>query len=128
MKLNTYKKAKFIIFLLVLIGVSLSIYLNAVLLAVVSIGFGMVVNSFLKAQIVNPIADERLVSVSEKAAQTSFKVLLPILGLTSLALLYASGGPFYYLKSLGIILAYITILGLFIYLSAYYYYNRKFGG
>jgi hypothetical protein len=55
--------------------------------------------------------------------------MLPILGITSVALLVSSGKEeFYYLHGLGVILSYITSLGLLIYLLTYYYFKKKYGG
>jgi uncharacterized membrane protein len=128
MKLEAYKRARIILIFLVMLSVFFSVYLNSFFLVLLSVGGGMVVISFLKTQIKDTIEDERVKSIHEKAARTAFKILMPILGLTSLALFYAGDGPFYFVRSLGIVLAYITCVGLLVYLVSYYYFNRRYGG
>ncbi len=128
MKLNTFRKLRIILLVLVAAGVFASIYLNFVILAAFSVGLGMVVMSFLKILVKDVIEDERIEEVHEKATRASFKILMPILGLTAITLFYAGDGPFYFLRSLGIILAYVTCVGLVVYLIAYFYFNRKYGG
>jgi uncharacterized membrane protein len=109
-------------------GVFTSIYFNLLVLALLSIGLGMVVMSFFKAQISEVIEDERVGGVQGKAASMSFRILLPILGLTSFALLYAGEGPFFFLRSLGVVIGYVTTIGIVIYLVSYWYFNRASGG
>ena len=85
--------------------------------------------SLLKTRVKGILADERQIAVAEKSAQASFAILLPLLALTSLVLMASAGKQeFYYLKGLGIILSYITYLGLLIYLLSFYYFNKKTGG
>ena len=89
----------------------------------------MALTSLLKTRVDGVLADERQVIVSEKAAQASFQILMPILLLTSVALTFSGGNEnFYYLKALGTVISYITCLGLIIYLLSYFYFNRKTGG
>lgn len=128
MKYKVYRKINLSILLIMLIGMGISIYLNSVLLALLIFGGGMVINSFLKAQVANYPDDERLQSVSEKAARTAFVISLPIMGLTSTMLLIAGNGPFYFLRSLGIVLGYATLVMLGVYLLSYYYFNKRSGG
>jgi uncharacterized membrane protein len=128
MKLKNFNKARKILIVLSLIGAGISIYLESSLLILLIVGLSMVILTFLKTQVKNPIADERLQDVSEKAAQTSFKILMPILGLTSLALFSVGPGPFYFLHSLGVILGYVTCVGIGVYLVSYFYFKRKYGG
>jgi uncharacterized membrane protein len=124
-----FEKAQKLLTLLVIIGVFLSFYFESALIAVLVIGFGMFIMTFLKSSVKNNISDERIESISNRAAMVSFRVMLPILGLTSVALLVSAGEKeFYYLHGLGVILSYITCLGLLIYLIAYFSYKRKYGG
>ena len=96
MKLENFNKSRKVLIIFTLIGAGVSIYLESSLFILLVVGFSMVLLTFLKTQVKNPIIDERLQDISEKAAQTSFKILLPILGITSLALFTAGDGPFYF--------------------------------
>ena len=131
MKLSSkkYEKIRKILIFIELVVVLLAVNYNSALIAVFGIGFGMFLLSFLKSSVDDELIDERIESISNRAAMVSFRVMLPILGLTSVALLVSAGEKeFYYLHGLGIILSYVTCLGLVIYLSAYYYFNKKHGG
>ena len=128
MKQKTFQKVRAVLLFLVLVSVFLSVYLKVVFIGFLATGLGMVVLSFLKIHVKDTLEDERIKSINEKAARTSFMILLPILGLSSFALLSAAGGPFYYLHGLGVILGYVTLVALWVYLLAYFYFSRRFGG
>lgn len=128
MRVREFNRARVMLLVLVAIGTLLSIYFDILMLAVLFVGLGMVVISFLKSQVKETIEDERVRSIHEKAARTSFKILMPILGLTSFALFCTGEGPFTFVRSLGIVLGYITIVGLLVYIVSYYYLNRRYGG
>lgn len=128
MKYKSYRKISLFILLTIIFGAFVCIYFNFAFLAFLVFGSGMVVNSFLKAQVTNYPDDERIQDVSEKAAKTAFVISLPIMGLTSTMLLIAGNGPFYFLRSLGIVLGYATLVMLGVYLLSYYYFNKRSGG
>lgn len=127
MKFKTYSKLRKAVIAIVLLGVFVSVYFGYIFISAFSVGIGMVIVSFLKTQVTDAVDDERLNDIHEKAAMTSFRIMLPILGLTSLTLIYSAGGPFYFLYVLGVVLGYITCLGVAIYLISYWYLNRKYG-
>jgi uncharacterized membrane protein len=128
MKYRAYRKISAVILLGLIIGMGIAIFLNSVLLAALILGGGMVVNSFLKAQVSDLPSDERLQTVAEKAARMAFVISLPIMGLTTTMLLIAGDGHFYFLRSLGIVLGYATLVMLGVYLLAFYYFNKQSGG
>jgi uncharacterized membrane protein len=128
MKVKTYQKIKWSVLIVLMIWTAWSIELESVLLAVIGVIPGMVLLSLLKLRVRGVLADERQLDVGEKAARTSFQVLMPVLGLASLALIIGGSGSYYYVRALGIILSYVTCLGLIIYLLSYWYFNRKYGG
>jgi uncharacterized membrane protein len=103
------------------------IYFNLVVVSVLSLGLGMMVITFLKTKIEEVVEDERISEIHEKSARTAFKILMPILGLTAVTLFYAGSGPFYFLRSLGIILGYVTCVGLGVYFVAYAYFKKRYG-
>jgi hypothetical protein len=81
-------------------------------------------------------ADEREVAVREKAAQLTYAIFAPTIGIGSFLLLLPSKsglsiftkGEFAYLESLGMIFAYLTLFLIAIYAISFYYLNRKYGG
>ncbi|MBN1168435.1 DUF2178 domain-containing protein [Candidatus Woesebacteria bacterium] len=124
-----FEKIRKILTFLEIIVVLLAVNFNSALIAIFGIGFGMFILTFLKSSVKDKLIDERIESIANRAAMVSFRVMLPILGLTSVALLVSAGKEeFYFLHGLGVILSYITCLGLFIYLVTYYYFNKKYGG
>jgi uncharacterized membrane protein len=124
-----FEKIRKILIIAEIILVFFAVYLNSALIAVFGIGFGMFLMTFLKSSVKEKLVDERIESISNRAAMISFRIMLPILGITSVALLVSSGKEeFYYLHGLGVILSYITSLGLLIYLLTYYYFKKKYGG
>lgn len=129
MKSKDFQRIKRIIIVFLMIIVGFSIYINNTFFLLMSLTLMMIFLSFLKLKVKDALEDERQVALAEKAARTSFLVLMPVLGLTSLALFVGGGNEnFYYVKALGIILSYITCLGLIIYVISYWYFNKKFGG
>jgi len=84
--------------------------------------------SWVKLKVKGVVEDERAMDVGGRAAMAAFRVLMPVLGLASLAMFMAGEGEFYYVRALGIVLGYVTCLGLVVYVVAYGYYERKFGG
>lgn len=128
MKSKLYKQLRVIVLVLVMLGMGVAVTLNSVLLGLVAVGGGMVVMSFLKSQVKNALYDERIINVSNRASRAAFVITLPILGLTSVMLLLAGEGPFYFLKSLGIVLGYVTCVMVGVYLLAWFYFNKQSGG
>lgn len=128
MSWSKYKKIRIIILTLILLGVAISAYFELLVISFLSVGSGMVALTFFRAQVKEIVEDERVKSIHEKAARSAFKILMPILGLTALALMFAGNGPFYFLRSLGIILGYVTLVGLMVYLISYVYFNKEYGG
>ena len=128
MKVQFFQKVKWLVLFLVTVIMGWSIINNNALTALIGVTSGMMLLSLLKLRVKGVLEDERQQDVSEKAAKTSFRVLMPVLGLTTLGLVVGGGGPFYYVRALGIVLGYVTCLGLIIYLLSYWYYNRRYGG
>lgn len=129
MTVKSYKRINLIFAGVLAITIALAMFTESFFVALLSLGLYMVLISLLKTRVSGVLADERQIKVSEKAAQTSFVVLMPILLLTSFALMAGSGSEqFYYLKALGIVLSYITSLSISIYVITYWYFNKKTGG
>lgn len=74
------------------------------------------------------IMDEREQSVREKAAQLTYIIFAPTLGLSALGLLILSHDSNFFLESLGVILAYLTLFLITLYSISSFFFDRKYGG
>ena len=120
MKVQKFRKINLLAAILVIVLVLASVRLQSALVAFLALGVYLGLISLLKIRVEGVLADERQIMAGEKAARASFQILLPILALASTAMLASSGKQeFYYLRGLGIVLGYVTCLGLVIYLLAY---------
>lgn len=128
MKVSQYKNFKkaMVFFMAMLIGVAVT--LKSALIVLLAMGIYMVLITLLRTRVEGVLADERERNAGERAAQVSFQILLPILAMTSLVLVIGGGEEFYYVQAVGIILSYVTCLGLILYALAYWYFDRKTGG
>lgn len=129
MKVETYKKIRAMLVGVMGLVTAVAVNMDKVFVVFLVVGAGMVVMTWLKAVVKEKIEDERVESVAGRAARTAFTVLMPVVGLTSLAL-FAAGGreEFFYVRALGIVLSYVTCLGLVIYSVAYWWIDRQLGG
>ncbi len=75
-----------------------------------------------------PIMDEREQSVREKAAHLTYAIFAPTLGLSALGLLILSHDSNFFLESLGVILAYLTLFLITLYSISSFFFDRKYGG
>jgi len=74
------------------------------------------------------VVDEREQSVREKAAQLTYLIFAPTLGLSALGLLVLSHDSNYFLESLGVIFAYLTLFQITLYTLSSFFIDRKLGG
>lgn len=132
-KYNQFRAAV-VLFMLAIIVIS--IWLQLYFLAVVGVFtaaiFLMIVQSQTKLAI-----DEREQTIREKAAHTTYAIFAPTVAICALLLLIPSHGDifpvfakgeFLFIESIGMILAYLTLLLVVIFSLSYYWLQRKFGG
>lgn len=74
------------------------------------------------------VMDEREKSIQEKTAQITYMIFAPTLGLSALIMLLIARDEYFFLESLGIIFAYLTIFLITLYTITYHFFNGKFGG
>ncbi len=117
---------------IVVVALWLKLYLLAVVGVLTAIIFLMTVQSQAKLAI-----DEREQSIREKAAHTTYAIFAPTVAICALLLLIPSHGDvfpvfakgeFLYIESIGMILAYLTLLLIVIFALSYYWLQKKFGG
>lgn len=130
-----YKQVRVVAVFVVAAIVSVAVLKDSYLLAGAGVITGMLLLSVVKhgAKI---ITDEREVSIREKAANLTYGIFAPVLGIGSFFLLLPSNsglavfskGEFIFLESLGMVFAYLTLFLIAVYSISYFYLNRKFGG
>lgn len=130
-----YRQLKLIVNFFVVVLIALSMLSKSYLLALVSIITGMLFISMVKVK-AKIKADEREISIQQKAAQLAYSIFTPTLGIGAVILLVPvySGlevfdkGEFLFLESLGLIFAYLVLFLIVLYALSYHFLNRKYGG
>lgn len=72
--------------------------------------------------------DERERTIREKAAQITYAIFTPLLGIGSVILTFASNDTSISLKTLGILFSHLALFLLVLYSVSFYFLNRKFSG
>lgn len=135
MERKKYRQIRVMIAFFIGALVSVSVNTNNYLLAVVSVVAGMVFMVLVRSKYKIRI-DEREELIREKAAQLTYAIFAPTIGIASFLLLIPyqelspvfAKGEFSYLESLGNVLAYLTLFLIAIYAISFYFLNRKYGG
>lgn len=134
MNRKKYKRLRVIVAFFVSALVSVAVSINSYFLSIATVLTGMIFMALVRSKVKIQI-DEREKTVQEKAAQMTYAIFAPTIGLGSfLLLMFSSGamsaakGEFYYLESLGMVFAYLTLFLIAIYAISYYFLNRKYGG
>ncbi len=135
MNIKRYKQFRVLAILFVGAIVAVSVVLDIYLLAVVGILTGILFLALVRSKTKIKI-DEREATIREKAAQLTYAIFAPAIGISAFLLLIPyqdvspvfSKGDFAYLESLGMIFAYLTLFLIAIYAISYHFFNRKYGG
>lgn len=127
MNKKTYKKFRIVIVIFTSVIVSMAVNLDNVILAAVGILVGMAFMAAVRSKTKIEI-DEREKMVREKAAQMSYAIFAPTLGLGAVFLVLLGRGESYFLEAIGIVLAYLSLFLIALYALSLYFINRKFGG
>jgi len=130
-----YNQFRVIVTLFVGAIVSVAVIRNSYLLSIAGVLTGMLFMAFVRSKAKIKI-DEREATVREKAAQLTYAIFAPTIGIGAFLLLVPSysglsvfvKGEFVYLESLGMILAYLALFLIAIYAISYHFLNRKYGG
>lgn len=126
MDIKRYKRIRILVALFVAFIVSTAISTGSQLLAVTGVLVGMLF-MMLARKNTKITTDERDQAVRAKAAQYTYAIVTPAIGLGSF-ILYIFGQKYIYLFALGQVLAYVTLLLLAIYSISYFLFNRQMGG
>jgi uncharacterized membrane protein len=107
--------------------VVVAVLLGLHLLAVVGVLTGMLFLSLFLAKAGTPV-DEREQTIKEKAANATYAIFAPTIGIGAFILLLWARGEFLYLEALGIVFAYLTLFLITLYAISYHFFSRKYGG
>lgn len=132
---KTYNQLRSVVALFVSAIVAIAVVRSSYLLSFAGIITGLVFMVLVRSK-AKIKTDEREKTIQEKAAQITYAIFAPTLGIGSFLLLVPSysgisvfsKGEFTYLESLGMIFAYLTLFLIAIYAISYHFFNRRYGG
>ena len=135
MNIKKYKQVRLTAVLFIISIITVSIFLKLYFLTIIAIFTGIILLSFVHTNNKNLI-DERELSIQEKAADFTYSIFAPTIGIGALLLLIPihsgsvvfSNGEFLFLESLGTIFAYLTLFLIVLYSVSYFFLTKKFGG
>lgn len=135
MNRKKYNQLRAVVILFVAAIVALAVNRNSYLLSVAGIATGMLFLALARFTAKIRV-DEREATIREKAAQFTYAVIAPTIGISAVLLLIPSRGnisvfskgEFLYIESLGMIFAYLTLFLITTYAISFFILNRKYGG
>jgi uncharacterized membrane protein len=135
MDIKRYKQMRVIIILFLGAIIGISVIANSYMLSAITIFIGLLFLVLVRSKTKITI-DEREVAVREKAAQLTYAIFAPTIGIGAFLLLFPgnsglsvfSKGEWIYVESLGMVLAYLTLFLIALYAISYYFLNKKYGG
>jgi uncharacterized membrane protein len=135
MDIKKYRKIRVLIMLFVAAIVAVAVFQNSYLLSLAGVLTGMLFMILVRTK-TKIVIDEREKTIREKAAQLTYAVFAPLIGISSILLLLPSKsglsvfskGEWLYTESLGMLFAYLTLFLITVYAISYYFLNRKYGG
>lgn len=129
-----YKQIRIIVAFFVLAIVVMAKITNSYLLSTAGVFTGLIFMVLVRFKSRIKV-DEREMTIQEKAAQMTYSIFAPTIGIGAFLLLIPSHvaltvfakGEFIYLESLGMVFAYLTLFLIAIYAISYYFLSRRFG-
>lgn len=135
MNIKTFRQVRVAVTLFVGAIVLISILQNSYLLGLMGVSTGMLFLTLVRSK-TKVIIDEREKTVREKAANMTYAIFAPTIGIGAVLMLFPtysglsvfSKGDFAYLEGLGLIFAYLTLFLIAMYAISYHFLNKKYGG
>jgi uncharacterized membrane protein len=135
MNTKTYNLLRVLIAIFVLAIVILGFAGGDLLLVLAGLAAGALFLAFVRSP-AGREADEREVSVREKAAHLTYAIFAPTIGIGGLLLLVPShsglavfaNGDFAFLDALGMVFAYLTLFLISVYAISHHFIDRGYGG
>jgi uncharacterized membrane protein len=122
-----YKQIRAAVVLFTAMIVAIAVNQNSYLLAAIGVITGMLFMILVRSKTKISI-DEREKTIREKAAQMTYAIFAPTIGIGSFLIIMLARGEFYYLESLGMVLAYLTLFLIALYAISYHFISKKYGG
>ena len=129
-----YQQIRVITTIFIATLVAIAVNINSYPLALAAVITGLLFLTLVRSK-TKIVIDEREKTVREKAAQITYAIFTPTLGIGAFLLILFNSGlikavkeKMYYLESLGIVFAYLTLFLLTLYALSYYFLNHKYGG
>ncbi len=126
MNIKKYRQIRVIITLFVAAIVTIATIQHSYILAIIGVITGLLFMGVIRSKTKITI-DEREKTMREKAAQMTYAIFAPTIGLSSFILIML-GRDTLYLFALGQILAYLTLFLIALYTISYHFLNKKYGG
>ena len=128
MNQKKYRQIRIAIIVFVAVIISVALNINSYLLAFIAFIAGLMFSIIIKSKVKTRI-DEREVAIREKAANLTYAIFAPTIGIGSaLLILFPGTNDAFYLEALGTVLAYLSIFLIALYAISYAFLNRRYGG
>ncbi len=127
MDYKVYLWIKRLILAVVIAGVGFGIWHHHIVLAILSLGFGIVSLLILRSKTNAVLVDERLEQIADKASRGAFALSTVIFALVSLLFLTFTRQGMLFPQILGTLFGYVAICMLTLYLILYWIYSRQMG-
>ena len=124
-----YLAVRVLIGLLIAVVVFVAVAKNNFYLALTGILVGVLFMFLAKVRFKEITVDERVVSVSGKAARATYMIVTLFLALIGLMSIFSSrNGGSYFEEAVGMLMCYIAMLLIAVYSISFYFFNKKYGG
>ena len=135
MNIKRYNQIRAVIVVFIGALVASGVTQHNMILSVLAIFTGMLFLIIVKSK-TKIVIDEREKTIREKAAQLTYAIFAPTIGIGAFLMLFPSysglavfsKGEFLYLESLGMVFAYLALFLIALYAISYYFLGRKYGG
>ncbi len=135
MNSRQYQQIRVLVIFFVGVIIAVSLFQDSFLLSTAGIITGLLFLLLVRSKTRINI-DEREKTIREKAANLTYAIFAPTMGIAAFLLLLPSKGglsvfskgEWLYIESLGMILAYLTLFLIALYAISYHFLNRKYGG
>lgn len=129
MTYTSFKKIRLLIIFLIAIIVATAVSINNFYLAISGIAIGIMFNLLVRSKLRKTLVDERVLSISGKAARMTYIITTLLLAACSLFLIFSGRqNQEVVIETMGIIFSYIAMLNIAIYAISFRYFNKKHGG
>ncbi|AKM81295.1 MAG: hypothetical protein UT13_C0001G0334 [Candidatus Pacebacteria bacterium GW2011_GWF2_38_9] len=128
MNQKRYRQIRIVIIFFMAMILSIAIGIDSYLLAMISIITGIMFSVIVKSRAKIRV-DEREMAIREKAANLTYAIFAPTIGLgAALLILIPDTKDSFYLEALGTVLAYLSLFLIALYAISYSFLNKKYGG